>query len=102
MIVLSACTPSGFISGWVPYWNAPQGRVAYTSPAATPLFKDISPFFFSAQADGTIALVGAAGQLTTTIHEAHIRGINVLPSITDGSGRLTMATQILEIGRAHV
>lgn len=95
MIVLSACTPSGFISGWVPYWNAPQGRTAYMTPEATPMFKDISPFFFSAQADGTIALVGSATQLTTTIHEAHIRGITVLPSITDGSGRLTMANQIL-------
>jgi spore germination protein YaaH len=92
MIALSACTPAGFISGWVPYWNAPQGRVAYMNPDATPMFKDISPFFFSAQPDGTIVLVGASGQLTTTVHEAHIRNLTVLPSITDGSGRLTMTT----------
>ncbi|MEO8265639.1 MAG: glycosyl hydrolase family 18 protein [Ilumatobacteraceae bacterium] len=95
MIALSACTPNGFISGWVPYWNAPQGRVAYTTPEATPLFKDISPFFYSAQADGTIALVGSATQLKTTVDTAQVRGIKVLPSITDGSGKWIMATVIL-------
>ena len=95
MIALSACTPNGFISGWVPYWNAPQGRVAYTTPEATPLFRDISPFFFSAQVDGTIALVGSATQLKTTVDTAQARGIKVLPSITDGSGKWIMANVIL-------
>ncbi len=95
MIALSACTPSGFISGWVPYWNATQGRVAYMTPAATPMFKDISPFFYSAQVDGTIALVGSATQLKTTVDTAQARGLKVLPSITDGSGKWIMATVIL-------
>ncbi len=95
VIALSACTPNGFISGWVPYWNASQGRAAYTTPAATPMFKDISPFFYSAQVDGTIALVGSATQLKTTVDTAQARGIKVLPSITDGSGKWIMATVIL-------
>lgn len=94
MIVLSACNPNRFISGWVPYWNAPEGRQGFTS-AASPMFGDISPFFYSAQPDGTIALVGSASQLTTTAHEAHLRGIKVLPTITDGSGKWMMATVIL-------
>ena len=95
MLALSACTPNGFISGWVPYWNAPQGRAAYTTPAATPLFKDISPFFYSALSDGTISLVGSATQLKTTVDTAQARGIKVLPSITDGSGKWIMANVIL-------
>ena len=94
MVVLSACNPNRFISGWVPYWNAPEGRQGFTS-AASPMFGDISPFFYSAQPDGTIALVGSASQLTTTAHEAHLRGIKVLPTITDGSGKWIMATVIL-------
>lgn len=94
MVALSACNPP-FISGWVPYWSAPDGRVGFSDPRVTPMFSDISPFFFSALPDGTIGLVGSATQLTATVHQAHIRGLKVLPSITDGSGRLTMATVIL-------
>ncbi|MEY2553855.1 MAG: hypothetical protein QOC57_1715 [Ilumatobacteraceae bacterium] len=94
MLVLSACNPNRFVSGWVPYWNATEGRAGFSSGAST-MFTDISPFFYSAKADGTVALVGSASQLNTTTHEAHIRGIKVLPTITDGSGKLVMATSIL-------
>ena len=95
MIGLSACNPTRFVSGWVPYWTATEGRVGFTNAQATSMFSDVSPFFFSALPDGTIGLVGSANQLTTTVHEAHIRGLKVLPSITDGSGQWMMATVIL-------
>lgn len=91
MIALSACNPNRFVSGWVPHWNAPEGRAGFSDPAATSMFSDVSPFFFSALPDGTIALVGTATQLNTTVHQAHIRGLHVLPSITDGTGKLVMA-----------
>ena len=94
MVMLSPCNPTRFISGWVPYWNATQGRAGFTS-AASPMFSDISPFFFSAAADGTIGLVGTQSQLTATVNAAHGQGLKVLPSITDGSGKLVMANQIL-------
>ena len=90
MIVLSAClNQTRFVSGWVPYWNAPEGRLGFTQ--ASTMFTDISPFFYSAQPDGTIAIVGSQSQLNTTVHEAFTRGIKVLPTITDGSGKLVMA-----------
>jgi spore germination protein YaaH len=95
MITLGACSPPRFISGWVPYWNATQGRAGFTSPATAGMFNDISPFFYSALPDGTIGLVGSASQLKTTTDAAHARGLNVLPSITDGSGKWIMATVIL-------
>ncbi|MGZ4671406.1 MAG: glycosyl hydrolase family 18 protein [Ilumatobacteraceae bacterium] len=95
MIVLSACN-APFISGWVPYWNAPEGRLGFTS-AAAPMFADVSPFFYSAQPDGTIAMVAgaSANQLKLTVDAAHARGMKVLPTITDGSGKWMMATVIL-------
>ncbi|MEP7201702.1 MAG: glycosyl hydrolase family 18 protein [Ilumatobacteraceae bacterium] len=95
MVALSACMPSRFINGWVPYWDAPDGRVGFSDPANAGMFNDVSPFFFSALPDGTIGLVGSASQLKTTVDAAHARGINVLPSITDGSGKWVMATVIL-------
>jgi spore germination protein YaaH len=96
MIALSACNPNRFISGWVPYWNAPDGRAGFMDPTATSMFSDVSPFFFSALPDGTIGLVGSATQLNTTVHQAHIRGLHVLPSITDGSGKLVMAAMLTD------
>ncbi|MEP7048339.1 MAG: glycosyl hydrolase family 18 protein [Ilumatobacteraceae bacterium] len=95
LIVLSACNPNRFVSGWVPYWNAPDGRAGFTDPAASSMFKDVSPFFYSALPDGTIGLVGTQSQLKATVDAAHARGISVLPSITDGSGKWVMATVIL-------
>ena len=65
-------------------------------PAATPMFSDVSPFFFSALPDGTIGLVGTATQLNTTVHQAHTRQLTVLPSITDGSGKLVMAAMLAD------
>jgi spore germination protein YaaH len=91
MIALSACNPNRFVSGWVPYWNATDGRAGFMDPNATTMFNDVSPFFFSALADGTVGLVGSRTALDTTSHQAHIRGLHVLPSITDGSGTLVMA-----------
>jgi spore germination protein YaaH len=93
MIGLSACMPSRFVNGWVPYWNATQGRAGFTNHAS--MFNDISPFFFTALPDGTIGLVGTQGQLDATVQAARIRGLTVLPSITDGSGKWMMATVIL-------
>ncbi|MEY2415374.1 MAG: hypothetical protein QOH53_708, partial [Ilumatobacteraceae bacterium] len=43
MIALSACNPNRFISGWVPYWNASDGRVAFSDATATSMFSDVSP-----------------------------------------------------------
>jgi hypothetical protein len=46
------------------------------------MFNDISPFFFSAQPDGTIALVGSQAQLNTTSPVAlHAKGIKVVPTV---------------------
>jgi spore germination protein YaaH len=95
MIVLSACMPARFINGWVPYWNATAGRAGFINPATSGMFNDISPFFYSAMPDGTIGLVGTQAQLNTTVTAAHARGLTVLPSITDGSGKWMMATVIL-------
>jgi spore germination protein YaaH len=101
MVALTACNPP-FISGWVPYWSATDGRAAFTDPRVTPMFSDISPFFFSAMPDGTIGLVGSATALNTTVHEAHTRHLTVLPSITDGTGKLVMASLLADpVSRAQ-
>lgn len=96
MVVLSACNGTRFVNGWVPYWSATEGRQAINGGAA-PMFSDVSPFFFSAQPDGSVAIVAGASekQLTDTISAADAQGLQVLPTITDGTAPLTMATVIL-------
>jgi spore germination protein YaaH len=81
---------SRFVSGWVPYWNSTEGRAAYTGGAGG-MFAEVSPFNYSAQADGSLAFVGSAAQLSTTVSTAHANGITVLATVTDGTGPLVMA-----------
>jgi spore germination protein YaaH len=95
MVALSSCRV-GFISGWVPNWAPTEGRAAFTNPQVTSMFSDISPFFFTANADGTVGLTGSATALNTTIDEAKIRSLKVLPSITDSSGTLVMAAIVAD------
>jgi len=94
-VALAACNTTQFISGWVPYWTPVEGRAGFTNAQVAPMFKDVSPFFYTAQPDGTIALVGSQTQLDQTVTAAKARGIKVLPSITDSSGKWMMATVIL-------
>jgi spore germination protein YaaH len=96
MLVISACNGTRFVNGWVPYWSATEGQQAYTGGAG-PMFSDVSPFFFSAQPDGSVAIVAGASetQLKATIQSAKANNLQVLPTITDGTPALTMATVIL-------
>ena len=97
MVALSACNPTRFVSGWVPYWAPAAGRAGFTDAAASSMFSDISPFFFNALPDGTIGMVGGGteSQLKLTVDAARARGITILPTITDASGKWMMATVIL-------
>jgi spore germination protein len=105
LLTLTACNPNRFVSGWVPNWAPTQGRAGFTNAAATPMFQDISPFFFSATApDGIPGIVGNESQLKQTVDAAKTRGLTVLPSITDGTGPGAMAAILADPLRraAHV
>jgi spore germination protein YaaH len=92
LLALTACNPNRFVSGWVPHWAASEGRAGFTNAAATPMFSDISPFFFTATApEGAPVNVGSETQLKLTVDAAKARGLKVLPSITDGTGKGVMA-----------
>jgi spore germination protein YaaH len=105
LLALTACNPNRFVSGWVPNWAPTEGRAAFTNAAATPMFSDISPFFFTATApDGIPGIVGSEAQLKQTVDAARSRGLTVLPSITDGTGKGVMAAILADPLRraAHV
>ena len=93
MIALSACSPNRLHQrlGSV-LERAGRASRLHRSAAVTALFTDVSPFFFSAQPDGTIALVGTRhANSTRRFTRRTPADSRCLPSITDGSGKLVMA-----------
>ena len=88
-----AVTPGRFVSGWIPNWSSDvvaDGTSALTNGQGA-VFTDVSPFGFSATSATTIATSGSESTLTTAVNVLRANGLPVLPSITDGTGRLVMA-----------
>ena len=89
----SAATPARFVTGWIPNWSGSavtEGTRAITQ-GSDAVFAEVSPFGFSAVAADRIATSGTEANLTAAVNALRSRGLPVVPSITDGTGRLVMA-----------
>jgi hypothetical protein len=96
-----AVTPGRFVSGWIPNWSpavVTDGTSALLSGQGA-VFADVSPFGFSATGAGTIATSGSETSLATAVSALRANGLPVLPSITDGTGRLVMAGILADPGQ---
>ncbi len=90
---VSAATPARFITGWIPNWSSSavaEGTRALDSGFAN-VFGEVSPFGFSAVAADRIATSGTETNLTAAVTSLRNHGLPVVPSITDGTGKLAMA-----------
>ena len=88
-----AATPARFVTGWIPNWSSTavnEGTRALNGGSA-PVFAEVSPFGFSATGAATIATSGTEANLTVAVQSLRNQGLPVVPSITDGTGRLVMA-----------
>lgn len=86
----AAVAPGRFVTGWIPNWSSAVVTDG-TRALAHPIFADMSPFGFSAISAATIATSGTEASLTTAVNALRSHGLPVIPSITDGTGRLVMA-----------
>lgn len=90
-----AATPTRFVTGWIPNWSTSvmtEGtRALNAGQGYESIFVEVSPFGFSATGAGTIAVSGTEANLSTAIQTLRTRGLWVVPSITDGTGKLVMA-----------
>ncbi len=89
----SAATPARFVTGWIPNWSSSaviEGTRAVTGGFAT-TFAEVSPFGFSAVAADRIATSGTEANLTVAVTSLRNQALPVVPSITDGTGKLVMA-----------
>lgn len=77
----------------MPWWQGSNDRAAEldTLGAAAPLVSEISPFWYRANADGTVSLLGNGATLDATVASLRAKGLKVMPSIVDGNGKGVMA-----------
>ena len=86
----AAVAPGRFVSGWIPNWSSAVVSDG-TRALAYPVFADMSPFGFSAVGASTIATSGSEASLAAAVNALRTSGLPVIPSITDGTGKLAMA-----------
>ncbi len=93
-----------FVNIWVPYWDASAGSKSYGPAANAALYRSVSPFSFQAGVDGSVNVVGGLTGLNKATTTARANGLAVIPTVTDGAGKLGMQAILLDPARraAHV
>jgi spore germination protein YaaH len=84
-LVLSACQPNRFFSGWVPYWGGTEGRAAISDPDASSLMSEVSLLWFGTAPDGSLPLMASTTDLNKAVAAARANGLPVIPTIFDSS-----------------
>jgi spore germination protein YaaH len=96
--------PRRMVTGWLPYWTTSSSLA--TVLANADVFGDVSPFWYFAK--GNSPSIGIGSQISSSTAasvtaQLHAKGIKVLPTVTDGSGRRDMTTQLsTAAGRRHM
>ncbi|MEN9645203.1 MAG: hypothetical protein RL238_1872 [Actinomycetota bacterium] len=103
-LVLSACQPNRFVSGWIPSWQASSGRATVQNTDVASLYIEVSLMWYGTAADGTLPLAASKSSLDTTIGVVRAAGLPVLPTIFDSSPKGTMRAILKDPARraAHV
>ena len=89
-LLLTACQPNRFVTGWMPYWSGSDGRAAIGTADVASLYSEVSTFWHSANADGSVSLKASGSSLTTAVTAIRAAGLPVIPSITDGTAKDVM------------
>lgn len=91
---------TGYVDVWVPYWGSTAAvtRFAATDDARA-VTNVISPFVYSALANGSIATVSFPSSVATAIQQARQYGKQVIPTVTDGAGKGGMAAMLADPAR---
>lgn len=83
---------SRFVTGWIPIWSSAavsEGTQAISGGSAG-LFAEVSPFGFSARSATSLVTSGSEANLSASVQALRAQGLKVVPSITDGTGKLVM------------
>ncbi|MDH3957910.1 MAG: glycosyl hydrolase family 18 protein [Actinomycetota bacterium] len=96
---------SAVVTGWLPSWATSSALAGIE--ANSDLVGEASPFWYRARASGgSVSISNSVGSetMSSVLASLRERGIAVIPSVADGSGRLAMATVLKDKSdrRAHV
>ena len=83
--------PRKIVTGWMPYWNT-KGAMA-TIMANADLFPEVMPFWFSVKSHTKVLDQydpANAAPMADQVKALQAAGIKVVPSLTDGTGKLAM------------
>lgn len=102
----TAAPGRAYVSVWQPAWFTNTTNMGLVG-GLDGLVTDISPFFFNARVDGSIAYqdpVTGPSRLAGLITSARARQIPVLPTVVDAAGKLGMQAILLDPDRraAHI
>jgi spore germination protein YaaH len=84
--------PRKIVSGWAPYWATTASTATITANAD--LMGDISPFWFSVTSSSRVLdqyTPSNSIPMATQVSALHSSGVQVIPSFTDGTGKLVLA-----------
>lgn len=84
-LVLTACQPNRFVTGWVPYWNATSSAATIGNVDAASLYSEVSLMWFGTAADGSVPLMASSSSLATAVATARAARLPVIPTIFDSS-----------------
>jgi len=84
-LVLTACQPNRFVSGWIPYWGATPGKTVIANADIASLYSDVSFLWYGTKADGTLPLLGNGSALAGAVATARAAGLPVIPTVFDSA-----------------
>lgn len=91
-VLASDSPPRKIVSGWAPYWATNASTSTITANAD--LMGDVSPFWFSVSSISRILDQYTSSNsipMATQVATLHSSGVKVIPTFTDGTGRLVLA-----------
>jgi len=100
-LVLTACQPNRFVSGWVPYWNASRGASTLANADVASLYSEVSLMWFGTAGDGSVPLMASSSSLASTVAAARAAHLPVIPSIFDSSAPGVMKALIADPARRN-
>ena len=107
-MVLSACEPNRFVTGWIPYWDAADGQDTLADDDQAALLGEVSLMWHEAADSGNGAITTLTNtNLVATVAAIRASGLPVIPAIIDGndsSDKGHMLTTLGDVNKrnAHV
>lgn len=82
-VLVSACEPNRFVTGWVATWTATSGRAVIDDPGSSSLLGEVSPMWFVTDDDATVDQSGSSTNLSAVVSSLRAKGLPVVPAIFD-------------------